>query len=63
VRKIPGIGKVTEQSLKCAGIDTAGQVPENAYKLTYLMTPAIRDSVIRRSLGIASDEHSFDDSP
>lgn len=63
MRKIPGIGKVTEQTLKELGISTAGDVPQNGYKLCYLMTPSIQKSVIFRSLGIARDEHSLEDSP
>ena len=57
VRRVPGIGKVTEKVLGQLGIATLGQVRETfAAKILHAFTATTADFLLRVSLGLDADE-------
>ena len=46
-RKLGGIGKVTEQMLKCFGMTTMGDVHNHLHEIVYAFTPAISEFLVR----------------
>lgn len=57
-RKIPGIGRVTEKLLqKSLGIETCGDLIENAAKVSLLFSKTSYEFFMRSALGIASYTH------
>jgi DNA polymerase kappa len=56
VRKIPGIGKATEQMLKAIGVDHCGQIYEQRTRLFYIMTPGLFHFLLSASMGVMSRE-------
>ena len=57
-RKIPGIGRVTEKLLrKALGIETCGELIENAGKISLVFSKTSYEFFVRSALGIASYTH------
>jgi DNA polymerase kappa len=56
VRKIGGIGQVTEQHLKSLGIETCKQLHEARGLIQLLFTPAQIEFFLRVSLGVSSND-------
>ncbi|TPX54871.1 DNA-directed DNA polymerase [Synchytrium endobioticum] len=54
VRKVPGVGRVTERELHALGIKTVGDLRENLITVSMISTPALTDFLIRVALGIGS---------
>lgn len=60
VRKVPGIGKVTEKLLNDGfKIETVKELYEKRYEVFKLMTPAIADYLLRVSMGYGSAVSAF----
>lgn len=60
IRKVPGIGKVTEKILKDGfGIETVEDIFQKRYEIEKLMTPATSDSLLRVSIGVSRSTFSF----
>jgi len=53
IRKVPGVGKVTERLLQAIQIKTCGQMLENRFTLFRLFSPSLSDFFMRAALGIA----------
>ncbi|KAJ3128202.1 hypothetical protein HK098_004948 [Nowakowskiella sp. JEL0407] len=58
VRKIPGVGRVTERLLTSLKIETCDDLRNNLVLLSKLLTPKIFEFLMRASIGIASTEVS-----
>lgn len=56
VRKVGGIGKVTENILSRLEMTTLGQVRENLFKIVHTFTPALSGFLMRVSIGIGEEE-------
>ena len=62
VRKVPGVGRVTERILDGAlGVKTCAQLYENRGLVFCLFGPATAEFLLAASLGAGSDEHSIAD--
>ena len=62
VRKVPGVGRVTEHILDGAlGVKTCAQLYENRGLVFCLFGPATAEFLLAASLGAGSDEHSIAD--
>jgi DNA polymerase kappa len=55
IRKIPGIGRVMEQSLKALGIETCRDIRDQLVYLQRLFSPITFDFLLRTSHGIAEN--------
>ncbi|CAG9464882.1 unnamed protein product [Pedinophyceae sp. YPF-701] len=58
LRKIPGVGKVTERILSSLGATTCGDVLDRRAALACVLTPVAMSSLLRSSLGLGSTTHS-----
>lgn len=56
VRKVSGIGKVTERTLQALGIHTCADIFDNIHKLVHVHTPIQAEFLLRVSMGISSEE-------
>ena len=59
-RKITGIGKVTDASLKALGITTVEDLYNARYLLHGILTPTASSFLLRTSLGIGAEDVSAD---
>ena len=64
VRKIPSVGGMTETTLKELGIETGKDLLDHAPDIivAYNNHPKMHEFLIRRSLGIAHDRHTDEES-
>jgi hypothetical protein len=56
--QIPGIGKVTEQTLQALGVSTCSDLISHAALLTALLSDISSSSLIEAGLGLGATEHS-----
>jgi DNA polymerase kappa len=56
--QIPGIGKVTEQTLQALGVSTCSDLITHAALLTALLSDISSSSLIEAGLGLGAMEHS-----
>lgn len=56
--QIPGIGKVTEQTLQALGVSTCSDLIAHAALLTALLSDISSSSLIQAGLGLGSTQHS-----
>jgi DNA polymerase kappa len=56
--QIPGIGKVTEQTLQALGVSTCSDLIKQAALLTALLSDISSSSLIHAGLGLGATEHS-----
>eukprot|EP00543_Licmophora_paradoxa_P016276 CAMPEP_0202473048 /NCGR_PEP_ID=MMETSP1360-20130828/89727_1 /ASSEMBLY_ACC=CAM_ASM_000848 /TAXON_ID=515479 /ORGANISM="Licmophora paradoxa, Strain CCMP2313" /LENGTH=143 /DNA_ID=CAMNT_0049099793 /DNA_START=95 /DNA_END=522 /DNA_ORIENTATION=+ len=61
VRKIPGIGRVTEKMLHALHIRTVKDLYQERAVVRYLFKPATASFLLRASLGCSSEESKDDD--
>lgn len=64
IRKIPGIGKVTEKLLKAGfGIETVADVYQRRYEISKLLTPSAAEHLLRVSIAVSGSFFSFQSDP
>lgn len=56
IRKVNGIGKVTERILNKLNIFTMGDLYNNLYKVIHVMSPGTASTLIRASIGVSEEE-------
>ena len=63
VRKLPGVGRVTEKLLAACGVVTCGEVLRNAAKLSLLLSRVAFDFVFEASLGLGESSRPAELAP
>lgn len=57
IRKVPGIGRVTEQILKAFGVERCGDVLQKRGLLTALFSPLSMEFFLQSGLGLGPTQH------